>query len=219
MLSAEAIEYLKSKDRVLAKIIEKVGPVTREKKKRTSPFQALLRSIVYQQLTGKAAATIHSRVVALFAAEELERPESYLLRTEAQYRAAGLSRGKYLAIQDLALKTIDGLVPDLKTISRMENEEIIERLTAIRGIGPWTVEMLLMFHLGRPDVFPVTDYGVRKGFALAYKKKELPAPKELMKFGEKWKPFRSTASWYLWRAVDLHNEAKKSTKEKSKERK
>jgi len=124
-------------------------------------------------------------------------------------RRAGLSRAKTAAIKDIARKTIDGIVPTLRAISKMTNTEIIERLTTVRGVGPWTVEMLLIFTLGRTDVLPTTDYGVRKGFAMIYGWKVLPTPKELLAEGEKWKPHRTTAAWYFWRALELKDDQKK----------
>jgi len=128
-----------------------------------------------------------------------------LATPDEKLRAAGLSRNKTLAVKDIAAQTLAGVVPDSRAIKKLANEKILERLTSVRGVGPWTVEMLLMFTLGREDVFPVTDFGVRKGFALTYGWKELPSPKELLAHGEKWRPHRSTAAWYLWRAVDLAN--------------
>src|SRR6185436_2293199 len=149
------------------------------------------------------AETILSRVLALFPQRKFPTPEDLLATPDAQLRGAGLSRAKTAAVKDLAAKTLDGVVPDSRAMAKLSNEEIIERITTVRGVGPWTVEMLLMFTLGREDVLPATDFGVRKGFAIAYGLKELPAPKELLAHGEKWRPHRTTASWYLWRAVDL----------------
>jgi DNA-3-methyladenine glycosylase II len=198
----ETIKYLSAADKVLGQLIRKVGPCTLRPEKSVSPFQSLVRSVAYQQLTGKAAATILGRVKALFPTQPFPEPEDLIKIPEEELRAAGLSRAKIAAIKDIAAKTLDGTVPTLKAIRKMSDAEIVERLTTIRGVGPWTVEMLLIFRLGRPDVLPVTDYGVRKGFALTYKRDELPAPKELLEFGEKWRPYRSTAAWYFWRALD-----------------
>jgi DNA-3-methyladenine glycosylase II len=166
------------------------------------PFDALAESIAYQQLNGKAAATIWGRVRALYPRRKYLNPKLVLATPDAQLRAAGLSRNKIAALKDLAAKTIDGTVPSGRAISRMSDDEIIARLIAVRGIGRWTVEMLLLFDLGRPDVWPVDDYGVRKGFAKTFGRRKLPTPKELMKFGEKWRPYRSVAAWYFWRALD-----------------
>ena len=166
------------------------------------PFDALAESIAYQQLSGKAAATIFGRVRALFPRGKYLDPEKILATPDESFRAAGLSRSKIAAVKDLAAKTIDGTVPSARAIARMSDEEIILRLTEVRGIGRWTVEMLLLFDLGRPDVWPVADYGVRKGFAKIFGRRKLPTPKQLMKFGEKWRPYRSVAAWYFWRALD-----------------
>src|SRR6266436_5783802 len=166
------------------------------------PFDALAESIAYQQLSGKAAATIFGRVRALYPKRKRRDPEQLLATPDETLRAAGISRAKTAALKDLAAKTIDGTVPSSRALLRMSDYEIIARLTQVRGIGRWTVEMLLLFDLGRPDVWPVDDYGVRKGFAKTFRKRKLPTPKELMKHGEKWRPYRSVAAWYFWRALD-----------------
>jgi DNA-3-methyladenine glycosylase II len=166
------------------------------------PFDALAESIAYQQLSGKAAATIFGRVRALYPKRKWLDPEQLLATPDETLRAAGLSRAKTAALKDLAAKTIDGTVPTGRALIRMSDDEIVTRLTAVRGIGRWTVEMLLLFDLGRPDVWPVDDYGVRKGFAKTFGRRQLPTPKQLMKFGEKWRPYRSMAAWYFWRALD-----------------
>ena len=166
------------------------------------PFDALAESIAYQQLSGKAASTIFGRVRALYPKRKWLDPGQLLATPDETLRAAGLSRAKIAALKDLAAKTIDGTVPSGRALLRMTDDEIITRLTTVRGIGRWTVEMLLLFDLGRPDVWPVDDYGVRKGFAKTFGRRKLPTPKQLMKFGEKWRPFRSVAAWYFWRALD-----------------
>jgi DNA-3-methyladenine glycosylase II len=166
------------------------------------PFDALAESIAYQQLSGKAAATIFGRVRALYPKRKRLDPEQLLATPDETLRAAGLSRAKTAALKDLAAKTIDGTVPSSRALLRMSDDEIIARLTQVRGIGRWTVEMLLLFDLGRPDVWPVDDYGVRKGFAKTFARRKLPTPKQLMKIGEKWRPYRSVAAWYFWRALD-----------------
>ncbi len=171
------------------------------------PFDALAESIAYQQLSGKAAATIFGRVRALYPKRKWLDPEQLLATPDETLRAAGLSRAKTAALKDLAAKTIDGTVPAGRALIRMTDDEIIARLTAVRGIGRWTVEMLLLFDLGRPDVWPVDDYGVRKGFAKTFGRRKLPTPKQLMKFGEKWRPYRSVAAWYFWRALDAPDKA------------
>jgi DNA-3-methyladenine glycosylase II len=167
------------------------------------PFDALAESIAYQQLSGKAAATIFGRVRALYPRRKYLDPKKVLATPDESFRAAGLSRSKIAAVKDLAAKTIDGTVPSARAIARMSDEEIILRLTQVRGIGRWTVEMLLLFDLGRPDVWPVDDYGVRKGFAKIFGRRKLPTPKQLMKLGDKWRPYRSVAAWYFWRALDV----------------
>jgi DNA-3-methyladenine glycosylase II len=174
-----------------------IKPVTRLR-----PFHALAESIAYQQLSGKAAATIFGRVRALYPQAKWLDPQKLLATPDETLRAAGLSRNKIAALKDLAAKTVDGTVPAGRALVRMSDDEIIARLTTVRGIGRWTVEMLLLFDLGRPDVWPVDDYGVRKGFARTFGKRKLPTPKQLMKIGEKWRPYRSVAAWYFWRALD-----------------
>jgi 3-methyladenine DNA glycosylase/8-oxoguanine DNA glycosylase len=166
------------------------------------PFDALAESIAYQQLSGKAAATIWGRVRALYGKRKWLDPKQVLATKDEALRAAGLSRSKVAALKDLAAKTIDGTVPSARQLAKMSDEEIIERLTAVRGIGRWTAEMLLLFDLGRLDVWPVGDYGVQKGLAKTFGKRKLPTPKQMAKLGEKWKPYRSIAAWYFWRALD-----------------
>lgn len=202
-MTEEAIAYLCRADKTLQRLIGSVGSCTLVPKRRRSPFETLVKSVTYQQLNGTAAAAILGRVKALYPKRRFPVPEDVLATADEQLRAAGLSRAKIMAIKDVAAKTIEGVVPTSRAIIHMSNEEILERLTTVRGVGPWTVEMLLIFTLGRPDVLPVTDYGVRKGFALTYGWKELPTPKQLRQFGERWQPHRTTAAWYLWRALEL----------------
>ena len=198
-----AVEHLRARDRRLAKFVEKIGPFRLRPAELQSPFEALLESIVYQQLTGKAASTILARVLALFHPRRYPRAQDVAEISEEKLRSAGLSRSKAAALKDLAAKTLDGTVPGTaRALEKLSDAEIVERLTAVRGIGPWTVEMLLIFRLARPDVLPATDYGVRKGFARVRGASELPAPKELLAYGERWRPYRSLASWYLWRVLD-----------------
>ncbi len=199
----KAVTRLKRVDPALAKVIRRAGPFTHRPQKMQSPFQALLRAIVYQQLNGKAAASIMGRVSELYPARGGLKAAAVLATPDEALRAAGLSRGKVLSIKDLAAKTLDGTVPTLARLRKMEDEDIVEHLVQVRGIGRWTVEMLLMFKLGRPDVLPATDFGVRKGFMLIYGGRDLPKPTRILEYGECWRPFRSVASWYLWRAVDL----------------
>jgi DNA-3-methyladenine glycosylase II len=199
---AEALQYLSSVDPPLGRLIERTGPFNLEVRQIHNPFEALARNIIYQQLHGNAAGAIHGRVLALFGKQKLD-PQDVLDASEESLRGAGLSGAKLAAMKDLAAKTLDGTVPTLARLRRMEDEEIIEHLTQVRGIGRWTVEMLLIFRLGRPDVLPVGDFAVRKGFSLLHGAKELPKPKELVHYGERWRPFRSVASWYMWRVHEL----------------
>ena len=173
----------------------------------TRPFDGLAESIAYQQLSGKAAATIWGRVRALYPRRKYLDPKLVLETLDERFRAAGLSRSKIAALKDLAAKTLDGTVPSARALAHMTDEEIIARLTTVRGIGRWTVEMLLLFDLARPDIWPVHDYGVRKGFAKTFGRRKLPTPKQLLKFGEKWRPYRSIAAWYFWRALDNQGRA------------
>jgi DNA-3-methyladenine glycosylase II len=231
--SAAAVAHLTAADPKLGRLIQRAGPFTMRIASAQSPFEALVESIVYQQLHGKAAATIHRRLLESFTqssgAPSLTvpslrvgshpTPQQILDCPNTQLRAAGLSANKALALRDLAAKTLDGTVPTLARIRRMSDEAVIEHLTQVRGIGAWTVHMMLIFRLGRPDVLPTSDYGVRKGFALTFGKLkpfadgkpvkvtplDLPTPAEMEKRAKKWAPWRSIASWYLWRACDLAN--------------
>jgi len=199
-----AIEHLRASDPALARLIDAVGPFRMQLKKTSGIFAMLAEAIVYQQLTGKAAATIFARVCALFPrAHEGPTAEKLLRVSDEKLRGAGLSGAKLLALRDLARRAKRGEIPTLTEVHRMEDEAIVERLTQVRGIGRWTVEMLLIFRLGRPDVLPADDYGIRKGFAIAFRKRELPAPRDVERRGARWKPYRTVASWYLWRAVEL----------------
>ena len=199
----EAVRKLRDSDPKLARLIESVGPCGLNGRGARSPFAALAESIAYQQLTGKAAATIFSRVLAIYRPKRFPTPEDILATPDQALRDAGLSRSKVASIKDLSAKTIDGTVPKLARLRRLSDDEIVERLTSVRGIGRWTVEMLLMFHLGRPDVLPASDYGVRKGFHRTFRTRGLPTPAQILKRGELWRPYRSVASWYLWRALEI----------------
>ena len=188
-------------DRHLARVIRRVGSFPTKRQKPQHPFASLLQAIVYQQLAGAAAATIFGRVKAL-GASGFPTPEEILLLDETKLRGAGLSRQKIAAVKDLAAKTLDGTVPTLGKLRRMSEEEIHERLIQVRGIGEWSVQMFLMFRLGRPDVLPIHDLGIQKGFQLVYGHKDVPKPQFILEHGERWRPYRSIASWYLWRAAD-----------------
>jgi DNA-3-methyladenine glycosylase II len=211
-MSAVALQHLRKQDRILARIIKRVGPCPLASRRGVHPWQALTRSVAYQQLNGTAATTIFNRFLALFPGTKFPTPEQVVAMPDEKLRSAGLSRAKTAAIKDIAAKTIAGVVPDRRQIQKLSDVEIITRLTTIRGVGPWTVEMLLMFTLGRPDVLPATDYGVRSGFALVYGLKELPTPKEILAHGECWRPHRSFASWYMWQAIDLSKAKRSKTK-------
>lgn len=201
-MSEQAVKHLAEADKVLGRLIKKVGPCLWKPRKRRSPFEALIQSVAYQQLNGTAAATIFGRVKGLYPGRRFPSPQDLLDTPDDLLRGAGLSRAKVAAIKDIAAKTLAGIVPTSRVIARMDDATIISQLTTIRGVGPWTVEMLLIFKLGRTDILPVTDYGVRKGFALTYQLKALPTPAELLAHGEKWRPYRSIAAWYLWRSLD-----------------
>src|SRR4051794_17661842 len=198
----EAHYHLSASDKRLAALIARSHRYNIEPNLKVRPFDALAESIAYQQLSGKAAATIWKRVRAVFPKRKFLDPKLVLGTRDEKLRAAGLSRSKVAALKDLAAKTIEGTVPTGRALAKMTDDEIIERLIQVRGIGRWTAEMLLLFDLGRLDVWPVSDYGVRKGFAKTFGKRKLPDPKQLMKLGEKWRPYRSVAAWYFWRALD-----------------
>jgi 3-methyladenine DNA glycosylase/8-oxoguanine DNA glycosylase len=198
----EAHRHLASTDQRLAALIAASRRYELMPQDGVRPFDALAESIAYQQLSGKAAATIWKRVRQLFPKRKFLDPKLVLETADEKFRAAGLSRSKVAALKDLAAKTLDGTVPTARQMARMSDEEIIERLIQVRGIGRWTVEMLLLFELARPDVWPVHDYGVRKGFAKIFGKRTLPTPKQMLRHGEKWRPYRSAVAWYCWRALD-----------------
>jgi len=197
-----ACRHLTAVDPRLGELIARAGAFTMRPEPTQSLFGALVEAIVYQQLSGKAAETILGRVVAIYRPRRFPRPVDILDTPADRLRAAGLSAAKTAAIKDLAARTLDGTVPTMARVRRMSDEEIIERLTTVRGIGRWTVEMLLLFRLGRPDVLPLGDLGVRKGFARAFNRRVLRDPLVLSRRAERWRPYRSVASWYLWRALD-----------------
>lgn len=199
---AAAVEHLRTADAGLARLIERVGPFRMQLKSTPSLFIALAEAVVYQQLGAKAAATIYGRVVALFPRSGLT-PQQILRAPDEKLRGAGLSQNKLAALRDLARRVASGELPTLEQARGMDDEALVERLVEVRGIGRWTVEMLLMFRLGRPDVLPLADYGLQKGYAIAFRKRELPSRAALEKRGRRWRPYRTVASWYLWRAVEL----------------
>ena len=184
-------------------LIEVVGTCRIELQSECAPFQSLAHAIAHQQLHATAARAILARFAATCGGGSFPAPRAVLASKDAELRAIGFSFAKIAALKDLAAKTLEGIVPERRELERLDDAEIIERLTEVRGIGRWTVEMMLMFHLGRPDVLPVDDFGVRTGFRFAYALRKIPAPRALCAYGERWGPFRSTAAWYLWRAVEL----------------
>jgi 3-methyladenine DNA glycosylase/8-oxoguanine DNA glycosylase len=200
--SDAAIEHLSDRDPKLRELIERVGPFRMRLDRVATPFEALCESIIYQQITGRAAETIAGRFRDRVGEGRFPQPERVLEAPDTLLREVGLSRGKALALRDLATKSLDGTLPAMARLRAMEDEAIVERLMVVRGIGRWTAEMFLMFRLGRPDVLPIHDYGVRKGFRLAFRRREMPKPESVARRGERWRPYRTVASWYLWRALE-----------------
>ncbi len=199
---AAALAHLRAADPRLAGVIDLARPCDLAPQRLRSLFDVLLRAIVCQQLNGKAASAILGRVEALFP-QNRPAPETLLALPDEPLRAAGLSRNKLTAIRDLATKTVDGTVPTPAAARRLSDAEVVTRLTAVRGVGPWTVHMLLMFNLGRPDVLPTGDFGVREGFRKLHRKRRQPTPAELERHAERWRPYRSVAAWYLWRVHEI----------------
>jgi DNA-3-methyladenine glycosylase II len=187
----------------MAELMRRVGPFRLQMKPLHSPFAALAESIVYQQLHGRAAASIFGRLCERVGTGTGFTPEALLAVPDPALREVGLSGAKTAALKDLAQKTKEGAVPTLAEVRRLGDAELIERFTQVRGIGQWTVEMLLIFRLGRPDVLPVDDFAIRKGFMLMQGLKEAPRPREVLVYGERWRPWRTVASWYLWRSLEL----------------
>ncbi|HEY1490017.1 MAG TPA: DNA-3-methyladenine glycosylase 2 family protein [Verrucomicrobiae bacterium] len=201
-MTPTALKHLSTVDPVMRRLIREIGPCKLEHEPWRPPFQSLVLAVAHQQLHATAAGNILGRFKKLFPKRRFPKPEDLAKVTDAQLRACGFSFAKIAAIRDIAAKTLDGTIPSSRQIEKLGDEEIIERLTEARGVGRWTVEMLLIFQLGRKDVLPVDDFGVRSGFRAAYKKREMPKPKDLLKFGERWRPHGTTAAWYLWRAAD-----------------
>jgi DNA-3-methyladenine glycosylase II len=213
----EAHAFLTRNDEPLARLIERVGGFEFKLDQCDSVYESLLEAIAYQSISRLAAAAIFARIRALGSNGTCPTPQELLRVPMRTLRKAGLSRAKILAVRDLAQKTIDSVVPSLADAEKMSDQELVDRLISVRGIGAWTVEMFLIFRLGRPDVLPIHDYGVQKGYALTYGKRRIPKPKELLKFGERWRPYRTVASWYMWRAVHLAGkEGRRLTKAKGK---
>jgi DNA-3-methyladenine glycosylase II len=203
-MESEAVKHLKSVDPILLRLIEKFGHV-RVRARRVPPCQSLIHAIAHQQLTGKAAKTILKRFQALFGIGQFPAPEHILKMELEMISSAGFSKAKASYIHAVAERALDGHIPTMLQCKKMTDAEIVERLTEIKGVGRWTVEMFLMFNLGRPDVLPIHDFGVRKGFQIAYNKRKLPEPEQLEKFGRKWSPHRTTAALYMYRAADFLN--------------
>lgn len=197
-----AVRHLRSTDETLGRLISKIGPFRMERRSFNTPFHALYSAIVSQQLSGKAAKSIYGRTRRLFPGGRVTAP-AVLNSKAGDLRAAGLSHAKVAAVHDLASKCVEGVVPNARRMKGMSDEELVEQLVQVRGVGRWTVEMLLIFYLGRPDVLPVGDLGVRKGFQIAYARRAPPTEKQLHRHGERWRPYRSVASWYLWRATEM----------------
>ena len=199
--------HLSKTDPVMKRVIRDIGPFRLTPRTRRSPFESLARAIAYQQLHEKAAESILRRFVASCPMRRFPQPDDLLAMAPQAIRSAGFSQAKVTALRDLAAKTLDGTVPAGVIIRALDDEAIIERLIAVRGIGRWTVEMLLIFQLGRPDVLPVDDFAVRNGFRIAYGRRSLPMPKEVRRYGERWRPYRTAAAWYLWRVADRAKES------------
>ena len=209
-MSEPALSHLRT-DKLFAALIRRVGPPRLGIQRRRSPYEALVRAIAHQQLHGRAAEAILARFEALYPDCTFPTPDQVLATRDEALRACGFSGSKIAAIRDICARTLDGTVPDRRASARIPDEELIERLTSIRGVGRWTVEMLLIFTLGRPDVLPVDDFGVREGYRLLYRLDAQPKPRALAECGLAWAPYRSTAAWYLWRASDEGKRAKQPT--------
>ena len=207
-MNAAALKHLSATDPVMKKLIAEHGACKLEHEPWRSPFQSLVLAVAHQQLHATAAGNILGRFKKLFPKRRFPKPADLADVTDEQLRACGFSFAKIAAIRDIAAKTLDGTIPSSRQIEKLSDEDIIKRLTEARGVGRWTVEMLLIFQLGRKDVLPVDDFGVRNGFRIAYKKREMPKPKALLKFGERWRPHGTTAAWYLWRAADAAKKKK-----------
>src|SRR5262245_2750176 len=207
---AAEIWYLSKTDLVMKRLIRDIGPYGLTPRVRRSPFESLVRAIAYQQLHARAAESILGRFVALCPTQRFPRPDNLLAMNDQALRSAGFSQAKIAALRDLAAKTLDGSLPTGAVLRTLDDEAIIERLMMVRGIGRWTVEMLLIFQLGRPDVLPIHDFGLRNGFRIAYGRRSMPMPKEVRRYGERWRPYRTAAAWYLWRVADRAKEANRN---------
>jgi DNA-3-methyladenine glycosylase II len=200
-MSAAAVRHLGKVDPVMRALIRRVGPCRLAVRKH-SPFETLVRAIAHQQIHGRAAEAILGRFLALFPGRRFPTPEAVAATPARQMRRAGFSRAKIRSIKDIARNAARGRVPTTRACRKLSDAEIIAQLIPLRGVGQWTVEMLLIFTLGRPDVLPVDDFGVREGFKIAYRRRAQPTPKQLRRYGLRWSPYRSIAAWYLWRAAE-----------------
>jgi DNA-3-methyladenine glycosylase II len=212
-MPVHAIRHLRQSDPRLAEWIDRIGVLQFPTPPVREPYVALLETIAHQQLAGAAARAIWTRVIALFE-NGVPCSQQLVVMTEERLRSAGLSRSKALAMRDICHRVNAGTIPSAALITQMSDTEIYAQLMQVRGVGSWTVDMLMMFTLCRPDIMPVTDYGVRKGFQVLYRKRALPSPKQLLKLSEKWRPHRSVAALYLWRIAETAKIPKK-TKKKS----
>jgi DNA-3-methyladenine glycosylase II len=201
-MTPAALAHLESHDRVLRRIIKQIGPCTLTPMLKRPPFQSLIQAVAHQQLHRSAAEAILERFRQLFPKKRFPNPEDVLAISIRRLRTTGFSQAKILAIRDIAAKTAEGLIPSSRAIHKLDDAEIIERLTQVRGVGRWTAEMLLIFQLGRPDVLPVDDFGLRNGFRVAFRLDKMPTAREVRDYGARWAPHRTTASWYLWRVAD-----------------
>ncbi len=201
-MTPAAHQHLARRDPVMRRLIREHGKCDLTPETRRPPFQSLVMAVAHQQLNGTAANTILGRFKKLFPKRKFPRAQDLAAVTDKQLRACGFSFAKIASIRDIAAKTLNGVVPASRQIAKLSDDEIVARLTEVRGVGRWTVEMLLIFQLGRPDVLPADDFGVRTGFRHAYKKRDRPTVKALLAFGERWRPHRTTAAWYLWCAAD-----------------
>lgn len=207
-MNPAAHKHLSKSDPVMRRLIREHGKCDLKPKNHRPPFQSLVMAVAHQQLNGTAANTILTRFKKLFPGKKFPQPKDLAKVTDAQIRACGFSFAKIKSIRDIAAKALDGTIPSSRRIANLSDEEIVARLTEVRGIGRWTVEMLLIFQLGRKDVLPIGDFGVRSGYRIAYKRREMPEPKALLAFGGRWKPHRTIAAWYLWCEADAAKKKK-----------
>lgn len=200
-MHAAAEAHLSKVCPVMRRLIGTHGPCSLETAER-SPWEALVRAVAHQQLNGKAAESILKRFLALYPGPRFPKPAQVLATSDEQLRGSGFSFGKIRSIRDIAEKTESGIVPGRAKALKLSDDELIERLTSVRGVGRWTVEMLLIFTLGRGDVFPADDFGVRHGYRVAMNLSDMPKPKELRELSGRWQPHRTLAAWYFWRTAD-----------------